>query len=130
MQALTQSDGSSSPARVLRALAQGIDPVTGEVVGDAGLLQSAVVIRALYEGAEALERQRPAETRERKATGPSRAGTPWSQAEDESLREAYVKGRTVKELAVEHERTDGAISSRLVRLGLIAPSAAEPPPSS
>jgi hypothetical protein len=123
---VTEAENTTTPARVLRALAHGIDPVTGEILGDDGPLQSPMVIRALYEGAEALERQKSAETRKQRPAAPSNAGAPWTPTEDDSLRQSFHKGIVVKQLAVEHQRTEGAISSRLVRLGLIPATIVEP----
>lgn len=51
--------------------------------------------------------------------GPNRGGETWTTEEDNRLTQAFDSGATIKELAVGHERTSGAIQSRLVRLGRI-----------
>jgi hypothetical protein len=48
---------------------------------------------------------------------PAQAGKPWSRAEDSELADAFDAGRSIRELAEDHARTEGAIRSRLVRLG-------------
>ena len=48
------------------------------------------------------------------------AGQAWSKQEDARLCSAYYQGRSCQEIAVAHGRTSGAISARLVRLGLVA----------
>ena len=43
----------------------------------------------------------------------------WSKAEERALREGYLNGLELSELARRHGRTVGAVRTRLVRLGLI-----------
>ena len=50
----------------------------------------------------------------------SNAGRPWSAGEDALLAQAHEAGMTIAELARAHERTTGAITARLVKLGRIA----------
>ena len=52
---------------------------------------------------------------------PPHAGQPWTRDEDERLALRHLAGIPVKDLAVEFRRTRGAIRSRLIRQGLIAP---------
>ena len=51
-----------------------------------------------------------------------KAGSPWTNEEDASLIKSFNDGEKIKELSVSHRRTNGAIRSRLVKLGLIDPS--------
>lgn len=48
-----------------------------------------------------------------------RAGLPWLREEDELLEEYFDKGLTIDDLAWVHQRTTGAITSRLQRLGRV-----------
>jgi hypothetical protein len=50
-----------------------------------------------------------------------RKGDPWSKEEDGRLRTQWsaIVNEQIKSLATDHQRSDGAISSRLVRLGLL-----------
>jgi predicted amidophosphoribosyltransferase len=48
-----------------------------------------------------------------------RAYEKWSPLEDEMLTSGYQKGLTISELAQKHQRKEGAIRSRLIKLGLI-----------
>lgn len=50
---------------------------------------------------------------------PARQGTPWSPEENETLRIAFTEKTPISDLAGRHQRTTGAILSRLVKLGLI-----------
>lgn len=47
------------------------------------------------------------------------AGRPWSEDDDERLKELYADGATTKVLCKEFGRKSGAIRSRLVKLGLL-----------
>ena len=51
---------------------------------------------------------------------PARHGTAWSAGEDNRLRALFLAGEPISELAKAHQRKRGAISSRLVKLGLLA----------
>jgi DNA helicase II / ATP-dependent DNA helicase PcrA len=50
---------------------------------------------------------------------PLRHGVAWSPDEDERLRAAFQAGEAIAAIAAAHERKVGAITSRLMRLGLI-----------
>jgi DNA helicase II / ATP-dependent DNA helicase PcrA len=50
---------------------------------------------------------------------PPRHGLSWSADEDDRLRAAFQAGEAIATIAASHERKVGAITSRLVRLGLI-----------
>lgn len=51
---------------------------------------------------------------------PERQGQAWSSKEDGELKVAFLAGETTRTLAVTHQRTSGAIRSRLKKLGLIS----------
>ena len=44
-------------------------------------------------------------------------GKPWTPEEDQALVAAFDSGSTPKQLAAAHERTNGAVRSRLMKLG-------------
>lgn len=50
---------------------------------------------------------------------PPRAGAVWLKDEDELLRQRFAAGHSLKGLMAAHGRTASAITSRLVRLGLL-----------
>ena len=50
---------------------------------------------------------------------PVRHGVPWSPDEDDRLRAAFAAGQAIAAIAAAHERKTSAITSRLIRLGLI-----------
>lgn len=61
-------------------------------------------------------RQRPADAND---GIPARHGHAWSGEEDDRLRAMFLKGEAIADIASAHQRKQGAITSRLVKLGLI-----------
>ncbi len=61
---------------------------------------------------------RPAYTLEKKRQEHPRAYEKWSLEEDERLKKLYAQGHSIAELAKHLERNDGAIRSRLRKMGL------------
>ena len=111
--------------QVIEVLAGGIDPATGEVLADDSPLNDPHVIRALFLAAKALELMASKAARSQAAT-PGNAGKAWSEAEDQQLTTAFDASTPVATLARAHERTVGAITSRLIRLGRLQVSNKNP----
>ena len=109
---------SAQALAVVRSLANGIDPETGEVFPAQSVYQRPQIVRALYEAASALER---AERFERRKTElPAKAGQPWTEDEDRKLLAAFDSGRGLQDLAATHERTITGVRARLIKYGRIA----------
>ena len=102
---------------VVRSLANGVDPETGEVFPPESAYQRPHVVRALYEAAAALERMERFERR--KAQMPAKTGEAWTEDEDRKLLAGFDAGRALQELAAAHERTMGAVRARLLKYGRI-----------
>lgn len=102
---------------VIRSLANGVDPETGEVFPIESPYQRPLVVRALYEAAAAVERMERFERR--KAQMPAKTGEAWTEDEDRKLLSAFDAGRALQELAAAHERTMGAVRARLLKYGRI-----------
>ena len=98
---------------IISALAEGIDPTTGEVLPDDSVYNKGHVVRALYTVLSSLE------AKKQKRNQPENAGKPWSKDEEDRLKELYNSGLSKKDIAKELGRTIGSISSRLNKLGLI-----------
>jgi hypothetical protein len=110
--------------KIINALASGVDPFTGEVFSDGSTLQHPDVVRALFLAAMALQKTNDKKAKRSSSKNcdlPSNSGTSWSEAEDHKLVAAFESGSTEKELAAVHQRTLGAIHSRLVKLGKLQP---------
>ena len=99
--------------QIIEGLAGGLDSTTGEVLPEGGPLSEPHVIRALFIAAKALEQVAANAAR----PVPGNAGRPWSEEEDQRLTAAFDGGTPVAELARAHERSRGAITSRLMRFG-------------
>lgn len=96
---------------IVRTLADGIDPSTGEVLPDQSVYNAPEVIRALFVVLEQLNKETTKD--------PLRnAGKPWTDTEDEKLHDEFISNLKISDIAKEHGRTNGAIESRLERLGL------------
>ena len=105
---------------ILKALADGVDPRTGEQFPAGSPYQDSDTVRALYYAVQTLDN--PNRTRERSApqkNQPEKAGRPWSDEEEARLGKAFESGKTVLDLAQEHKRSRIAIEARLVKLGKI-----------
>ena len=108
-------------AQLLRSLANGLDPHTGQALAPSSPLHHADVVRALFAGAEALIQSAGPDAPPAKPPKPkpARAGQAWDDPEDQRLTAAFESGTAVAELARQHRRSKGSIRARLVRLGLV-----------
>ena len=98
---------------IVRSLAEGVDPSTGEVLPGENVYNTPEVIRALYTILE-VTAPKPAQP-----LNPLRnAGKLWTELEDDKLREEFAEKIKISDIAKEHGRTYGAIESRLEHLGL------------
>jgi hypothetical protein len=103
--------------KIISLLADGKNPHTGEIIKSDSVFQNPDTVRALFKAQRALEGL--AKSEKRKKNLPENAGKSWSSEEDRQLANAFNEGSELKELAKAHKRTEGAISSRLVKLGVM-----------
>lgn len=111
---------------ILRNLADGIDPGTGEKFPAGSAYQHPDTVRALFSAIRLIEAPAGRSARPAAAGGrpaPENAGRPWTEEEDTRLGSGYDAGKSIEELAALHKRTKWAVESRLARLGKIP----EPP---
>lgn len=104
--------------QILHALANGVDPASGEAFPPGSPYQRAETVRALFAAAQALERA--ARFARHRGAVAAKAGQPWSEEEDRRLLAAFDAGGTIAELAAAHERTQTGIRARLAKHGRIA----------
>lgn len=102
---------------VIDALMNGVDPITGEILDDDHLVNTREVKAIFTTAKTALMRKKEREKNKR----PS-AGARWTEEEDAKLVEEYNSGLSIKEIAEIHERSNGAILSRLIKQGFIEES--------
>jgi hypothetical protein len=102
--------------KVIRALADGVNPETGEVLNEDSICRNPQAVMALNRALAALVTQQ-----ERELKKPVSAGQYWSRAEDKQVCEELRKGMPLEEIARTHNRTVPSIIVRLVKLGKISP---------
>ena len=99
---------------LLSALADGIDPFTGELLPWNHVCNQPEMIRAFHEILNAIPLSF------KKKSLPRNAGKPWTDIEEEKLLDEFDAGMTISAIAKEHGRSRGAIETRLADLGKIA----------
>ncbi len=108
--------------KVIRQLAHGIDPHTGEVFRVDSPYQHPDTVRALFFALRELDAA-PKQRGAGAESAPHNAGKPWSGDEDKALAAAFDAGKQIPELATQHQRSRYGIEARLAKLGKIAPPA-------
>jgi hypothetical protein len=103
--------------QIVQALANGVDPESGEMYPSDSPYQKPDTVRALFFASKALERATEWEQRRKRL--PVNAGKPWSDEEDTRLAAGFDAGRPTNELAREHQRTLASIQARLIKMGKI-----------
>ncbi len=103
--------------QIIEALADGVDPRTGEVLEPGSPLESPAVIRALHVALAGMNHQLRQHTLD--SALPSNSGTAWSEEDDEELSRLFDSGQSIAIIASLFQRTRGSIASRLVRLGKV-----------
>lgn len=103
---------------IVRSLANGVDPASGEVFAPDSPYQRADTVRALFAATQALERAE--RFARRKEELPAKTGQPWTEEEDRLLLASFDGGRGLVELAGAHARTQAGVRARLVKYGRLA----------
>ena len=114
----------------LKALASGIDPITGEPYEPSSTYNQPQVIRALFYALERISSvehssPRPKMTLEEKQQAnldkgvPLNAGLPWTDETREEVAKRFSNNETIGDIAKALGRTHSAIRSELIRQGLI-----------
>lgn len=117
-------------AEMLRALANGINPETGEMMAPDSLTNKPEAIRILFALADELitvsEKPKKAkltpEERQQKniAEGrPAKSHFPWTEEEKLALEQEHSSGRNIDELSAKFERSSRAVAIQLEKMGLI-----------
>jgi hypothetical protein len=102
---------------IVAALADGVNPVTGEIFGPDSPYQSVQVVRALYCVMNAVQGSRSAQRR--RESLPRNAGKRWTPEEDKVLLTGFDGGKSIADLAQQHERTAAGIAARLEKHGRV-----------
>jgi hypothetical protein len=116
---LYRTDGvmdESAATEILEALANGVDPFTGEILEQDSPFNNPIVIRALFFTLNKLKQGEPIKAINKET--PVNAGNSWSNEEIVALVKEFQNSISVKQIAAMHGRTVGAINSRLMQIGL------------
>ena len=111
----------------LEALADGINPTTGELLPTESVFNSPEVIRSLYTAVQHIRnpppkvRKTPVQRQEENIRNglPRNAGMRWDTDLKQQLADDFGSGLEPKALAEKYERTRGSIISELKKQGLI-----------
>lgn len=98
---------------LISALADGVNPLTGEVLSRSDSCNQVEIVRALHTVLHELDRL----PKKKDKNLPENAGKPWIREDETALCKMFDSGATKRELSERFKRTPGAIASRLVRLG-------------
>ena len=98
---------------IIAALADGVNPITGEVLPTDSVCNNADVVRAFY---TVLSNIDPIV---KKKVTQENAGKPWSEEDDELLEKMLKEGARKKDLQEYFKRSSSSINARFARLGLI-----------
>lgn len=97
---------------IISTLAEGIDPMTGEVLPNSHVCNQGEVVRAFYVALDVMGSKQ-------KKKQPENAGKPWSTEDESQLKELFRNGTSKKEICRVLKRTEEAVAARLVHMGLI-----------
>ena len=97
---------------IISTLADGIDPITGELLPAEHICNNPEVVRAFY-----TILQQDNVTKQKKTY--ENAGKKWTKEDDALLKQLFEQGVKVSELQKKFVRSRGSIQSRLAKLGLI-----------
>jgi hypothetical protein len=105
---------------IVKALADGVNPVTGEQYPEQSPYAEPRALRALFAAVDLMQRE--VEKEKRRERLPANFGKPWSEGEDKAIALAFDAGVAIPEMARSHARTQGSIRLRLEKLGKLPPS--------
>jgi hypothetical protein len=109
--------------KIIKALADGVNPETGEVLAGDLVYRDPQNIRALHRAVGALEFLEERE-RDRRLL-PKNAGKPWSSQEEAQICDELRSGTDFKQIARTHNRSVASIVARLIRLGKVPPRSSQ-----
>lgn len=98
---------------IISALAEGVDPTTGEILPEDSVCNKGEIVRALYTVLNCLDEKKS------KKNLPANTGKPWTKEDEGLLVQLYQSGVAKKDICKTLQRTTTGIAARLVRLGII-----------
>ena len=108
---------------IVRALADGVNPVTGEAYPEQSPYAEPRTLRALFSAVDLMAKE--VEREKRRERLPANFGKPWTEGEDKALIAEFDNNTPLGEIARRHARTQSSIRLRLEKLGKIEPASQE-----
>ncbi|MBK8322247.1 MAG: hypothetical protein IPL06_05795 [Betaproteobacteria bacterium] len=105
---------------IVKALADGVNPVTGEAYPEHSPYAEPRALRALFTAVDLMQRE--VDKSRKRERLPANFGKPWDEGEDREIATAFDAGTPILEMARRHQRTQGSIRLRLEKLGKLPPS--------
>jgi hypothetical protein len=102
---------------IVRALADGVNPITGEAYPEESPYAEPRTLRALYSAVDLMQKE--VERERRRERLPANFGKPWTEAEDKTLLSEFDAGTPLQLIAQKHQRTQSSVRLRLEKLGKI-----------
>jgi hypothetical protein len=118
----------SDARTIVKTLAEGIDPITGEVFDADSPYNQPPVIRALFTVHRysyiPKTKMSPDEKRQKNVElgRPKNAGLPWTEEDRTTVASGFGNGQTIEEMAGLLDRSRAAIHAELIRQGLVSPT--------
>jgi len=109
------SDKTLLILETLTALANGVNPITGEILEKNNVYNDPEVIRVLFNTIDLIKNIKPSKN----VLLPPNSGAPWTQDKDAQLINLFKENPDLKFIAKELGRSTGSINSRLLKLGLV-----------
>lgn len=105
---------------LLETLMNGIDPITGELLPEDHVCQEPDVLRALHRALMALRScgDAPAEPSRVSQSGKLNAGRPWTQEDQDRLKQLHEAGTSMEEMCRLLQRRKRGVTNQLIYLGL------------
>ena len=105
---------------IVKALADGVNPVTGEAYPEHSPYAEPRALRALFTAVDLMQRE--VDKSRKRERLPANFGKPWEEGEDRDIATAFDAGTSILDMARKHARTQGSIRLRLEKLGKLPPS--------
>ena len=114
--------------KIVKTLAQGVHPITGEVFPPGTPYNEPEVIRALFSILEFVKNTKtPRKTVEERRQQnlevgrPGNSGLPWTEDDRALVKSGFREGMSVENLAAKLERSRSAIVAEVIRQDLVPP---------
>jgi len=114
---------------IVKTLAQGVHPTTGEVFPPESPYNDPEVIRALFSILQVVKQaKKPRKSVEERRSEnlevgrPMNSGLPWTEEDRAIVRSGFQEGLTIEKLAATLGRSSGAIVAEVIRQDLVPPN--------